>query len=156
MGIGFELSESCAGSFYLLERPFEDRPIRCSLRLRVDGMRRFLRERRIAIEGVLFADGLAASGRDVAGSLVWKLLDEKRVPYDLAFQGDDGRPYHLRGQRAFFVHDAAGSLTTLPASLYDDRDAEIGRAMLRFDPRTELPELLRSFRPRLRSHRDGG
>src|SRR5690242_16701766 len=150
MGIGFELAESCAGSFYLLDRPFDDQLVRCTLQLRVDGMRRFLRERRIDVIGTIVAQGLAATGRELRGSIVWKLLDEKRVPYDLGFRGDDGRTYHLRGQRDFFVHDAAGSLTTLHASLFDEHEAEVGRATLRFDPRTELPELLRSFRPRFR------
>ena len=49
----------------------------------------------------------------------------------------------------FFFHDAVDSLTILPASIYDESGAEIGRATLRFDPRTELPKSLKSIRPRL-------
>ena len=33
---------------------------------------------------------------------------------------------------------------------YDDAGVEVGRALLRFDPKTELPALVRSFRPRVR------
>jgi hypothetical protein len=149
IGLGFELVEAFSGSYYLLDRPLEDRAIRCTLRLRVDGMRRFLRERKIEASGTIHAEGLA-DGRELHGTLAWKLLDEKRVPYDLAFEGDDGEAYRLRGQRDFFMHDAVDSLTVLPASLYDANDEEIGRAILRFDPKTELPVLLRSFRPRIR------
>jgi hypothetical protein len=79
-----------------------------------------------------------------------KLFDEKRIPYDLTFEGDDGRTYRLRGQRDFFMHDAVDSLTILPASLYDDMGIETGRALLRFDPKTDLPALMKSFRPRVR------
>lgn len=151
MGLGFELSESFSGSYYRLDDPLVDRAVRITLHLGVDGMRRFLRERSMRCEGTIWAEGLAdgPAGRPLTGTVTMKLLDEKRIPYQLAFEGDDGRTYHLRGQRDFFVHDAVDSLTILPASLYDG-GAEIARATLRFDPKTELPVLVRSFRPRLR------
>lgn len=159
MGLGFELSESFSGSYYRLDEPLRDHAIRISLRLGVDGMRRFLRERKIVAEGTVFAEALAArapEGVPLFGTLTMKLFDEKRIPYDLNFEGDDGRSYRLRGQRDFFMHDAVDSLTMLPASLYQiaqsppEADIEIGRALLRFDPKTELPTLVRSFRPRVR------
>ncbi len=149
MGLGFELRESFSGSYYLLDRPLEDHAIELALALGVDGLRRFARDRRIQATGTIVAEGLAATGRPIEGSVSMKLFDERRVPYDLGFQGDDDRWYRLRGQQDFFVHDAR-SLTVLPASIYDDAGAEIGRAVMRFDPRTELPALVRSFRPRLR------
>ena len=156
MGLGFELKESLSGSYYRLDEPLIDRALRISLRLDVDGMRRFLRQRKIVAEGTLFAEGLAErapEGVPVWGSLTMKLFDEKRIPYDLTFEGDDGRTYRLRGQRDFFAHDAVDSLTILPASLYDDANVETARALLRFDPKTELPLLVRSFRPRVRMAR---
>ncbi len=149
MGLGFELREAFSGSYYLHERPLEDHAIAIALRLGVDGLRRFARERRIDAAGTIVAEKLAEGGRPIEGTVAMKLFDERRVPYDLAFEGDDGRAYRLRGQRDFFVHDAR-SLTVLPASLYDDSGAEIGRAVMRFDPRKELPALVKSFRPRLR------
>lgn len=153
MGLGFELHESFSGSYYRLDEPLRDHAMRISLDLGVDGMRRFLRERKVEARGTLFAEQLAEranEGVPVAGSLSMKLFDEKRIPYDLTFEGDDARTYRLRGQRDFFVHDAIDSLTILPASLYDDAGVEIGRAMLRFDPKTELGPLVRSFRPRVK------
>jgi len=149
MGLGFELREGFSGSYYRLDRPLEDYAIEISLRLGVDGIRRFAKDRRIQATGTIVAERLATRGRPLEGTLAMKLFDERRVPYDLAFQGDDGRTYRLRGQRDFFVHDAR-SLTVLPASLYDDSGVEIGRAVMRFDARTELPALVKSFRPRLR------
>ncbi|MBX3222419.1 MAG: hypothetical protein KF795_18010 [Labilithrix sp.] len=153
MGLGFELSESMTGSFHRFDDPMKDGVLRVTLRLGVDGLRRFARERRIEADGVIVAEGLAengGSGRTVHGTITWKLLDENRVPYALTFQGDDEKTYHLRGQRDFFLYNAVGSLTTMSASLYDDRDREIGRADLAFEPRMEIPALVRSFRPRLR------
>jgi hypothetical protein len=153
VGLGFELAESLSGSFYRLDDARRDLTIRLSLRLAVDGMRRFLRERAVQAEGVIIAEALAygdGTGKRVRGALSWKLLDEKRIPYDLTFEGDDGKTYRLRGQRDFFAHDAIGSLTILPATLYDAEGAEIGRAHLRGGAGQELGALLKSFRPRVR------
>ncbi len=149
MGLGFELREGFSGTYYRLDRPLEDRAITISLRLGVDGLRRFAKDRCMKAEGTIIAEELADQGRPLEGTAAMKLFDERRVPYDLAFEGDDGRWYRLRGQRDFFVHDAR-SLTVLPASIYDDTGAEIARAVMRFDPRTELPAFVKSFRPRLR------
>lgn len=153
MGLGFELAESMTGRFHRFDDPLKDYAVRVALRLGVDGLRRFARERRITVEGVILAEGLAengGAGTTVEGVVEWKLLDQNRIPYALTFVGDDAKRYHLRGQRDFFVFDAVGSLTTLSASLYDDHEHEIGRARFQFEPRLELPALFKSFRPRIR------
>ncbi len=161
MGLGFQLVESLSGGYYRLDEPFRDHAIRLTLRLGVNGVRRFLRQRKVDARGVIFAEGLAErdkAGVPLEGTLTMKLFDEKRIPYDLAFEGDDSRIYRLRGQRDFFMFDAMDSLTILPASLYLDEDphsapTEVGRAVLRFDPKTDLGPLVKSFRPRLRMSR---
>lgn len=152
MALGFEIEETLSGRWYRLDDPTEDRAIHYRLRLAVAGLRRFAKERKLEAQGTIFIEGLAegdGSGQPVFGSLVWRLLDQKRVPYDLELQGDDGKHYRLRGQRDFFMHDAIESLTILPASLYDESGSEIGRATLRFDARSELGPTLKSIRPRL-------
>ncbi|MBX3191562.1 MAG: hypothetical protein KF819_31500 [Labilithrix sp.] len=159
MGLGFELSEAFSGSYYLLDEPLRDHAIRLSLHVSVDGLRRFVIERKAQAEGLVFVEGIAErdpAGVRVNGTVTMKLFDEKRIPYDLSFEGDDGRAWRLRGQRDFFMHDAVDSLTILPASLYDDRGVESGRAILRFDPKTELAATVRSFRPRLKAFRLSG
>lgn len=153
MGLGFELAESLTGTFHRFDKPLADYTMRLSLRLGVDGLRRFARQRDLRVDGVIHAEGLAengGSGCTVSGRVVWKLIDERRVPYHLSFTGDDGATYHLRGQRDFFVYDALLSLTNMQASLYDASDKEIGRATLSFEPKMELAALLKSFRPRVR------
>ena len=153
MGLGFELEESFSGSYYLLSDQLNDRAIRLTVRWKVDGIRRFLRERKISAVGTVYIEGLAErdpNGVHLEGSVVMKLFDEKRIPYDLRFEADDGTRWRLRGQRDFFVHDAMDSLTILPVSLYGDDNVEAGRAVLRFDPKSELVTTVKSFRPRLR------
>lgn len=154
MGLGFELRESFSGGFYRLDDPMSDLAIRMSLRWGVNGIRRFVRERKVGIEGRIWVEGVAErsgeEGVPLRGTVVMRLFDEKRMPYELVFEADDGATWRLRGQRDFFMHDAVDSLTMLPASLYDGSGQEAARAMLRFDPRTELPKLVKSFRPRVK------
>ncbi len=146
--LGFEVQESINGTWHSFEEPLVDRRVRAKMKLTVDGLRRFALARTIEIDGRIHAEGLAED-RPLRGTVKWRLLDENRVPYALEFDGDDGRLYHIRGQRDFFVHNAIGSLTTMFASVYDEDDLEIGRATLHFEPKLELPALLKTFRPRL-------
>lgn len=145
---GFQLAESMTGSWHSFEEPLVDKVVHISLTLTVDGLRRFALKRSIQAEGTISADGLA-TGRTVTGAIRWRLITENRVPYELEFRGDDEKLYRFRGQRDFFIHNAIGSLTTMSASLYDVADREIGRAVLHFEPKLELPALVRSFRPKL-------
>ena len=145
---GFELAESMTGTWHSFEDALVDRAVHISLQLTVDGLRRFALRRTIDIEGTIYAEGLAEN-RAVTGAIRWRLLDENRVPYVLEFEGDDGKRYRFRGQRDFFYYNAIGSLRKMDASLYDELDKEIGRAVLMFEPQLELPALLKSFRPRL-------
>jgi hypothetical protein len=156
MRAGFELSESLVGTFYWLDDPLRTHGVRGTFRLSVDGLRRFVVDRTLELSGVLFAEGLAeqsGAGSCATGSVVWRLIDERRVAYTVSFVGDDGRTYHLRGQRDFFLHDALDSLTTMDATLFDEDRGEVGRARLHFTPSSELTALLRTFRPRLHFRR---
>jgi hypothetical protein len=149
--LGFRLEESWAGSYYMLDEPLRDYAIKLHLHLSVDGVRRFVRDREVSVSGRILDEHLTAralGGAKLTGHLGMKLFDEKRIPYDVSFVADDGKSYRLRGQRDFFVHNAFDSLTMLPASLYRD-DVEVGRALLRFDPRMDLAPFVKSFRPTL-------
>lgn len=145
MGLGFDFEESLSGTYYLHDDQTNDRAITIALRIGVDGLRQFARDRLAFAQGTIDVEGLAPT-TTTTGSVGMRLFDQKRVTYDLHF----GR-YRLRGQREFFLYDAFDSLTVLAASLYDEQDVEIGRALLRFDPRSDLPKTLKSFRPRLLS-----
>lgn len=145
MSLGFGFRERLTGSYHLLSSPLEDRAARLEIAARVDGLRQFLRDKLAVIDGEIhladFADGKA-----IHGTLGLKLLDEGRMPYDFRFRGNDGASYRFQGCCELTPIAPADSFTVLPASLYDEARHEIGRAILRFDVRSELMNVVRSFR----------
>ncbi len=145
---GFSFRETMRGSYWRLDAPTDERAIEVTLEARADDVATFARDKTLRLRGTLDAEGLAAR-RDVEGTLVFRLLEERRLPYRLRFRGDDGRAYELSGQKEWLGFAPVASLTTLPVSLYDDAGAEIGRATLRFDLRSDAGAWLKSFRVHL-------
>jgi len=91
------------------------------------------------------AEGLATK-QALEGTLAFRLLDERRLPYRFQFVGDDGKDYELSGQKEWSGLAPIESMTLLPASLYDADGAELARATLRFDLRSDLASWMKSFR----------
>lgn len=148
MSAGFRFEETMRGSYYLLDKPQDERAIEFSIEARVDNLRRFARDLTARIRGVVTLEGLCKHA-NLDGTLGLKLLRENRLPYDFTFTADDGKKYRVRGEKNVVVLGLMESLTTLPASLYDDAEEEIGRAVVRFDLRSDWRKFLFSFRPRL-------
>ena len=128
----------------MLASPLEDRAISLTLSARVDGLRQFARDKLAVLEGEADLEGFAEK-QPIHGTIGLK-LDEGRVPYDFRFTRNDGEICRFHGQREFTPTAIADSLTVLPGSLYDPNDREIGRAVLRFDVRSELMNSVKSFR----------
>ena len=143
--LGFTFRETMRGTYHLLESPLVERGIEFTVRAKVDGMRRFLRDRTARIEGVVDVEGFATK-RPLRGSLGLMLLDQRRLPYDFMFRGDDDREYRFHGQKDVTLIALADTMSTLPASRYDAAGNEIGRAVLRFDIRGDLGAFLKSWR----------
>jgi hypothetical protein len=137
-----------SGSYWLLAAPTEERAISFTIEARAGDVRRFARDRTWRITGTIDADGVA-SGRALEGTLAFKLLDERRLPYRFTFRGDDGGGYELSGQKEWSGLSPVVSLTLLPATLYDAGGKELGRATLRFDWRSDLGRWMKSFRVHL-------
>jgi len=137
--------ENMAGAYHLLARPLEDRSAELSLDVTIDRLRDFVRSPALRVEGSLSLEGVATE-RPCTGKIGLRIVNEQRIPYDLNFQGDDGHDYRLYGQRDLTVPKLADALTVLPMSLCDATGREVGRAVLRFDARTELKQLLKSIR----------
>jgi len=148
MSAGFRFEETMRGSYYLLDKPQEERAFEFSIEARVDNLRRFMRDLTARIRGVVTLEGMCKHA-NLDGTLGLKLLRENRLPYDFTFTADDGKKYRVRGEKNVVVLGLMESLTTLPASLYDDAEGEIGRAVVRFDLRSDWRKFLFSFRPRL-------
>ena len=142
---GFEFSETLRGTYHLLANPLDEQSIDFSIRVEGRGARRFIREKIAEIHGHVTLKGLAEN-RPLQGTLAFKLVDEQRLSYDFTFEGDDRRPYRLRGQKDWSIFSVADSLSILPATVYDGDGVEIGRALLRFDLRGDTKKLLKSFR----------
>jgi hypothetical protein len=153
---GLSFRETLSGSYWLLDEPTDERAIELSLEIYTPDLRRFATNKTWRLRGTLDADRLASRSA-VRGTILFKLFDERRLPYRLAFTGDDGKRYELSGQKEWSGLAPVESITLLPASLYDEAGEELGRATLRFDLRSDWARWMKSFRIRLfpQGPRDG-
>jgi hypothetical protein len=145
MRVGFSFCQTMRGVYWLLEAPVEERTIALTMQATAADLRGFVRHKTWRITGTIDAQQMA-SGKSLEGTVVFRLLDERRISYRFAFRGEDGRRYELAGQEEWNGFSPIASLTVLPASLYDDHDEEIARTILRFDLRSDWARWLRSFR----------
>jgi hypothetical protein len=137
-----------SGSYWLLDSPTDERALNVTFKASTRDLSEFVRKRTWLLEGTIEAERLA-SQREIEGTLIFALLDERRIPYRIAFRGDDGQRYELTGQKEWSGFAPVESMTLLPATLLDERGAELGRATLRFDLRADWADWMKSFRLRL-------
>lgn len=147
MALGFQFKETMTGTYHLLATPLDERAITFTIGAKVDGLRRFLKDKTASIAGEVDVEGFADKV-PLEGTLGLKLLDERRLPYEFTFRGNDDREYRFRGQKDFTLIAVTDSMTVLPASLYDGEGNEIGRAILRFDMSHDLRSFLKSWKLR--------
>jgi hypothetical protein len=145
---GFSFRETMSGSYWRLDAPADERAITFTIEARAHDLRRFARDKTWRITGTIDAEGLA-SRRPLEGTLGFRLVDERRLPYRFDFVGDDGERYELSGQKEWSGLAPIESMTLLPASLYDGGGEEMARATLRFDVRSDLGRWMKSFRVHL-------
>ena len=147
MTLGFQFKETMTGTYHLLASPLDERAITFTIGAKVDGIRKFVKDKLATIEGEVDVEGFADK-QPLKGTLGLKLLDERRLPYEFTFKGNDDRDYRFRGQKDFTVIAVTQSMTVLPASLYDATGAEIGRATLRFDMSHDFRTFAQSWKLR--------
>ena len=145
MAFGLSFREWLTGSYWRLDAPTDERAIDVTLEASVADVGGALRDPTFGLAGTVDAEGLA-SGQSLRGSVGLRLFDEQRIPYRIAFRGDDGRRYELSGQKEWAPLMPLDSVTLLAASLYDDTGEEIGRATLRFDLRADWLRWLKGLR----------
>jgi hypothetical protein len=134
-----------SGSYWLLDVPTDERSIEVMLEAYAEDVRRVPIDKTLRLRGKIDAERLARA-QDFHGTLVLRLIDERRLQYRLFFAGDDGRRYELSGQSEWLGFAPVASLTSLPATLYDDSGQEVGRTTLRFDWRADGTRSIKSFR----------
>ncbi|MDP9150125.1 MAG: hypothetical protein M3O36_09325 [Myxococcota bacterium] len=150
---GFSFCETLRGRYWRLDAPADERAICVTLNADAGDVRGFARRKSWRITGTIEAEGLATA-RQLSGTVGSALFEERRLPYRLAFEGDDGRHYELSGQKEWSGLAPIASITLLPASLYDERGEEIARAILRLDVRTDGVRCVRSLRVQWLRHRE--
>ena len=116
-----------------------------SVEVRIDGVRRFAKERTAALLGRLAIEGFADG--PLEGTVGLAVVAQRRLPYEFGFVAGDGKAYRFRGEKDFTIFELGEPVTLLPMSLYDDTRREVGRATVRFDVRSDLKKALRSLRP---------
>lgn len=142
---GFEFRETMAGSYHLADKPMEERPMSFTIRASTPNLFRFLKKPEVRIEGEVDADGFA-DHRRLEGTLGMDLLRTGTLPYRFRFQANDGKDYVFEGTKTVSVAELVETMTVLPGVLLDGEGKEVGRALLRFDLRSDLVKFLRSFR----------
>lgn len=142
---GLSFAEVLSGHYWRLDAPVDERAIRLDLRGTIPDAAVFLRDKTLILSGTIDAEQLA-SAQKIEGTVHFKLLRERRVPYRCTFRGDDGRRYELFGDKEWNGLAPLESVTLLAASLYDEAGDEIARATLRFDLRADWAHWLGSAR----------
>lgn len=140
---GFSFVEPLRGAFYFLADPMREHAIVLDVEAHV----RRLRFPLASVAGHIHAEDLADG--PVQGTVGLHALGDRRIPYDLAFLGHDGRRYHLRGEKDLSWLAPIETLVVLPFTIgIEDRNwIEIARGTMRFDvSRDSLRALARSVR----------
>ncbi len=144
-GLGFRFREQLRGSYYRLGAPLDEMPMALDFTAHASSLPRFVRDRMALLRGELRAPGLATAAA-IEGSLLVKTKGEQRLSYAFSFTGDDGTRYEFRGEKDVIALGALEALAALPGSVFDEKGREVARVDLRFDLRTELLVVLKSFR----------
>jgi hypothetical protein len=147
--LGFEFQETMAGSFRESGRVGDDKPIEFTVRVRAADSHDFAQNGVATMEGEVTAEGLA-DAQPLEGTLDMGALRRRRLPYEFAFKGNDGRSYRFSGAKRVRLLDLLRTMSTLPAAIYDDAGKEFARCELRFDYRSDMWNFLRSFKLRRR------
>jgi hypothetical protein len=100
-----------------------------------------------AVTGRVRVDGWA-DDPVAAGTLRIAPLTTRRIRYLLDFTTRDGRRMHLDGWKSVSFARPLHSMTTLPATITDEKGDIAGETLLRFDLRRSLAPMLASLRVR--------
>ncbi len=120
----FSFEERMSGTFYMLADPLKERPIALDFEAHV-------RNKVASITGRIRAEGLASS--PVQGTIDVGAAGDRRIPYDLAFVGDDGHRYRIRGEKDLSWLAPFETLVVLPFTIgiEDDVWTEVARGTMR-------------------------
>ncbi|MFT3692456.1 MAG: hypothetical protein QM831_04895 [Kofleriaceae bacterium] len=142
--MGFEFSETMAGTVEWDAEPGRRQPIRFDITAHADSTRAHLADGEVQIRGTMYAPPKSRAA-PAEGTMVIRPIGQRIIRYDLGFVADDGQHYRFVGQKDISYRHLFKTFTTLPAELVDGAGKKVGSALTYFDPRT-LWKFLRSFR----------
>jgi hypothetical protein len=143
--IGLTFRETMSGGYHLSTAPGDDRPMHFTLRAQAPSLRSLLGTALFEIQGSVYAERFAEH-RPLRGSLHIDPLRGKVLVYMFDFEADDGARYSFQGRKTLGAGDLIQAMTVLPGGIFSAAGKEVGRALLRFDLRSDLLKFLRSFR----------
>ncbi len=100
-----------------------------------------------ALAGCVRIEGWA-DDPDAAGTLRIAPVTARRIRYQLDFRTNDGRRMHLDGWKSVSLARLLHSMTTLPATILDEKGHVVAETQLHFDLRHALGPMIASFRLR--------
>ncbi|HLL25408.1 MAG TPA: hypothetical protein VK427_24900, partial [Kofleriaceae bacterium] len=96
--MGFSFAETMAGTFEIDAQPGVRHPLRFEVTAHADSARRHFTDGKARLKGTIYAPPLATAA-DADGVITIRPIGERIIRYELAFVGDDGKPYELVGQK---------------------------------------------------------
>lgn len=143
--IGLTFRETMSGGYHLTLSPGVERPMSFTIQVSISSIRSLLRSPVFTIEGSVFAEGLAEH-RPLRGTLTIDPVRAKLLVYIFELEADDGSLLVFQGRKTLSEGDVLHAMTVLPGGIFDGAGREVGRALLRFDLRSDLLKFLGSFR----------
>lgn len=142
---GLTFRETMSGGYHLSSAPDVDRPMQFTVRASLPSLRALLGTPVFSIHGEVDAEGFA-DHKVLDGTLCIDLFRGRLLVYAFQFEGNDGHKYSFQGRKVLSEGHIVDAMTVLPGGIHDDSGAEVGRALLRFDLRSDIFKFLRSFR----------
>jgi hypothetical protein len=141
--------ETMAGTIKLAEQA-EPVPLRMRLQVDLPGILLPGSDVVAGLTGEVTATGLAEDPA-ATGTMRIAPIHARVIHYRCDFTALDGRRLHLDGHKSIDFAHPVRSMTTLPATVRDDKGVTVGEADLLFDARRDLGRFLASFRYRTES-----
>lgn len=144
--MGFTFAETMAGTFELDAEPGVARPFKFEVTAHAESARQHFADGKARLRGVVYAAPIAAAA-DAEGVITIRPLGQRIIRYEMAFVGDDGKPYELVGQKDIDWRAPVRTFTALPAEILDEEHRRVATCKTSFDVKNDLWSFLRSFRP---------
>lgn len=144
--MGFQFAETMSGTVEWDREPGKTHPFSFSVTAVAESVRDHFADGKARLTGEITAPPIA-QGAHVEGVITIRPVGQRIIRYELAFTGDDGKPYEVIGQKDIKWRKALETFTQLPAEILDGEHRRVGTCKTTFNLRGDWWSFLRSFRP---------